>query len=111
MLMINKQNIIYILLGIILIMFLYIIFRKPSEITKVITSTEDLENMIKAKEEENLLLLQTIDSLNNNRASLYKQIDSLDKVKNKIKIEYREIYKYIDNATNHQLDSIIRANW
>ena len=86
--------------------------RQPSPAEKVvITSTEKLENEIKQKEKEILLWKNTAESLKKNSDYLIQKIDSLSKVKRKVKIEYREVYKNITSASNNELDSLIRANW
>ena len=106
-----KSNyVIYILLGVIFILLACIIFRKK-DVKIITTDTSALEQQIKDKQAENALLSLKVDSLLNQTSVLYAQVDSLSTLKQKIKIEYREKYIYIDNATNQQLDSLIRSNW
>ncbi len=106
----KSNNVIYILLGVIFILFCFIIFKKEN--VKIITTdTSALEQQIKDKEAKNILLLQKVDSLLTSTNALYVQVDSLTALKQKVKIQYREKYIYIDNATNKQLDSLIRSNW
>ena len=106
----KSNNVIYILLGVIFILFCFIIFKKEN--VKIITTdTSALEQQIKDKEAKNILLLQKVDSLLTSTNALYVQVDSLTALKQKVKIQYREEYIYIDNATNKQLDSLIRSNW
>ena len=106
----KSNNVIYILLGVIFILFCFIIFKKEN-VRIITTDTSVLEQKIRDKEIENNLLSQKIDSLLTNTSALYAQVDSLSTLKQKVKIQYREKYIYIDNATNQQLDSLIRSNW
>lgn len=106
----KSNNVIYILLGVIFILFCFIIF-KTNNVRIITTDTSVLEQQIKDKEIENSLLLQKVDSLLSSTSVLYAQVDSLAALKQKVKIQYREKYVYIDNATNKQLDSLIRSNW
>lgn len=99
-----------ILIGIILVMGYFLIFKQPvpeiprfddTALRKEIARNDSLaQHWI----EESLRLRILADSL------MVKN-DSLEKVKPKIKNYYNEIYNFNATANRMQLDSVIRANW
>ena len=93
-------------------MFLVIIFRKPNNVTGTSSSIEDLKKTIQQKDSLiNAYRLQA-EGYEHDARIFSAKADSLDSVKQKVKIKYEKIYITIDNAAhNEQLDSIIRANW
>jgi hypothetical protein len=82
-------------------LLIYFLYLKPEP---VVYSNEDkyLDSINSLK--ENIVKL---DSLNK---SLNYSYDSLNNVKQKIKIEYHEKFVFINSASASELDSIIRSN-
>lgn len=102
----SKNGIFFLLLLIaIIIQSAVLIFRKP----EIVTEFEPFDT---TPYEDSIEMLQKlIDKKDSTIHLLYDQKDSLATIKQKIKIEYREIYKTIDSSTIIQLDSIIRSEW
>ena len=102
-------------LGIILLLLLIglCIYTQWPRVSDNSTTSEldSLKQVIKAHEQQTKELLTEMDSLKGVNSKLAVKYDSLEKTKVQIKIKYREIYKYIEHASNAELDSILRANW
>ena len=104
-------------ISIILLMFLiglsiYAVWPKHSDQSSSTESKLDsLNQAIKQHEQQEINLLYTIDSLKYQNMKLRLSYDSLETVKTQIQIRYHEVYKYIDHASNAQLDTLIRQNW
>lgn len=109
----NKTTIlIIVLLAIIALLTVLIVLPKPSPVSDAYKKEiQKLEKSILQKEKQIKELNMKTDSLTNCNKALQFSYDSLKNTKNQIKIQYREIYRYIEHANNVQLDSIIRANW
>ena len=75
------------------------------------TSIEKYEREIAKKEMEINLWKASAELLQENADILKAQVDSLSKLKQKVKIQYREVYTIINSASNNELDSVIRSNW
>ena len=102
-------------LGIILLLLLIglCIYTQWPRVSDNSTTSEldSLKQVIKTYEQQTKELLAEMDSLKGVNSKLAVKYDSLEKTKVQIKIKYREIYKYIEHASNAELDSIIRKNW
>jgi len=110
--LLSSRNIILVLVIVIFALGLHMIIRQPSPAEKVvITSTEEQELKIKELKKEVLLWKSTANKLELSTVRLNQKVDSLTKVKNKVKIKYLEVYTNISTASNNELDSLIRANW
>lgn len=99
-----------ILIGIILVMGYFLIFRKPATIVEPFDETP-LRNEIAKKDsisnhwEQEAAAWQNLANIEGDKA------DSLEKYKPSIKYYYEKKYTFNANATVLQLDSVIRANW
>lgn len=102
-------------LGIILLLLLIglCIYTQWPRVSDNSTTSEldSLKQVIKIHEQHEKDLIADIDSLKRLNSKLVVKYDSLEETKVQIKIRYREIYKYMEHASNAQLDDIIRANW
>lgn len=109
-----KNNILVVSLIIIIVILLF--YTSYNNITTVQSSDynkeiKHLKNQIKLYEVTiNRFIIET-DSLDHIVFELHKANDSLELVKQNVKHVYHKIYIDIDNASNKQLDSIIRTNW
>lgn len=104
---ISKSNIANILLGIACLVMGYFLFLKE----KPIAYDYDLIKQQKeAIQRENEILLKSINKKSNQITIFESKIDSLEKAKSKIEIQYVNIYKKIDGYSNaaliKQLDSV-----
>ena len=110
--LLSPRNIITVLVIIIFALVVHVVMRQPSPSEEVvITSTKEQELKISKLNQELLLWKNTAKSLEKSNSQLVLQVDSLAKLKKKVKIEYREVYTNISTASNNELDSLIRANW
>jgi hypothetical protein len=82
-------------------LLIYLFSKNPEPI--VVLDTKKFEDSILVLNNQVLKL----DSINKNLNISY---DSLNNVKQQIKIEYREKIVFINSASANQLDSIIRSN-
>lgn len=89
--------------GIIFVLLLWIILRKPT----VVVEQSNREKVLKDSVQ---LLTKQIDNEKAYTAASQKRVDSLMKLPPVITIIYREQKKFTSVATVNQLDSIIRAN-
>lgn len=109
---VNSKHVIYVLLAVIFVMFLVIIFREPNDIAGTNPSIENLKKTIQEKDSLINAYRLEAERYQHDADVFSAKADSLDSVKQKVKIKYEKIYINIANATsNKQLDSIIRANW
>jgi len=90
-------------MGVIFLLILHIIFRKPDVIVQAPDRSKILRDSIK-------MLSDQIDSSKAVTAQYIKIADSLSSLPPKIKYIYNEQKKLIPNASILQLDSITRAN-
>jgi hypothetical protein len=111
----NPKILIFVLVLIIVILSYVLIYYNsvsgfPPEAEK--TSVEKFEREIAKKQMEINLWKASAELLQENANILEAQVDSLNKLKQKVKIQYREVYTIINNnASNNELDSVIRSNW
>lgn len=102
-------------IGIILLLLLigFCIYVQWPRVSNQFTTNEldSLKQVIKLHEQHEKDMIADIDSLKRLNSNLVVKYDSLEETKVQIKIKYREIYKYIEHASNAQLDSVVRANW
>ena len=92
------------LLVIILGMAYWIIFHSPKPEIKTIDNSKQWQDSIS-------VLYKKIDVLQLDVDKKNKSFDSLAQIKNKVEVIYKTKIKYIENAGNNSLDSLIRSNW
>ena len=92
----------FIAMGVIFVLLLWIIFRKPETITIPNNSKHDRDTIT--------LLTGQIEEQKGITDHYLHVVDSLQKLPPKLTIIYREQKKFTTVATIDQLDSIIRAN-
>ena len=108
----KSNHVIYVLLAVIFILFAILIFRKPNKINGTTSEVDKLKELVQQKDSLINAYQLKAEGFEHNAQILSAKVDSLDSVKQKVKIRYREIYIDIANAKrNDQLDSIIRSNW
>lgn len=107
--MTRSNTIAIVMLTILICLACYSLWFKSSIDSSTVIS--DLEASNKQYEQLVFKLLKQSDSLYKVNVVLREKYDSLDSAKTNVKIKYHEIYKYIDHASNAELDSIIRKNW
>ena len=108
----KSNHVIYLLLAVIVVLFCVLIFREPNKIAGTGSNIDQLKEQIKEKDSLINAYQLEAEEYERNARILSAKADSLDSVKQKVKIKYREIYIDIANAKrNSYLDSIIRTNW
>jgi len=111
MMQIKSNYILYFLLFVIIILAGILIFRKPVTIIDTPSKIIELKKSIARKDFLIKTYRQEAERLEFDAQGLSAEVDSLERIKQKVKIKYRETYINIDNARNEQLDSIIRSSW
>lgn len=107
----STNNIAYIILiGIILIMGYFMIFKTPAPIVEPFDDSA-LREEIRVQDSIGSYWHQQSDLWQHEAEVLGHKSDSLEKLKPSIKEYYNEKYNFNRNANITQLDSVIRANW
>lgn len=87
----------------VIVLFGIIIFRKPDPIIPIFDEKPYRDSISRLETE--------IGALHHKNDSLLQENFIINNKKERVKIIYREKYKYIKGATAHELDSIIRSHW
>lgn len=108
----RSNNLIYLLLAIIAILLCVLIFRKSNNIAIKESNINQLKHQIKQKDSLINAYQLKAEEYEQNARILSARADSLESVKQKVKIKYHEVYTHIVRTKrNSYLDSIIRSNW
>lgn len=108
--MIKPKYIIVTLLGIILILSLVIIFKKPDSVVEEF-DTSELEQKLEYEMERAQFWQKEASHWHQVADSALYVNDSLKQIEPIIITHYEKVYQAIPDGTNVQLDSIIRSNW
>lgn len=108
--MIKPNHIIWALLGVILILILILVFRKPDPVVERFDEQHYLD-LIESEEKKAAYYQLEAERWQSKADSAMAVSDSLEKLKPEIQHHYHEIYKFNSTATTVQLDSVIRSNW